>query len=118
MSQRCSARKAWSLRQFIAILLSLFLGLFLVDAALSLADSSLILLFNISALSAIREAVASVDRGVPIQDVMTLDERIADALTRPRFHATMLTLFAGSGWQVLGEDAEGQWWSVAIERSR
>jgi putative ABC transport system permease protein len=47
-------------------------------------------------VQAMREAVASVDRSLPIYDVMTLDERADDALTRPRFHAMMLTTFAGS----------------------
>ncbi len=31
---------------------------------------------------------------------------------------TMLTLFAGDGWRVIREDAEGEWWSVAIEKIR
>jgi predicted permease len=44
----------------------------------------------------LREAVASVDHSLPIYDVMTLDERADDALTRPRFHATMLAVFAGA----------------------
>jgi hypothetical protein len=30
----------------------------------------------------------------------------------------MLTAFAAGGWRVMAEDAEGEWWSVAIERSR
>ena len=30
----------------------------------------------------------------------------------------MLTAFAAGGWRVIGEDAEGAWWSVVIERSR
>jgi predicted permease len=47
-------------------------------------------------VQAMREAVASVDHSLPISDVMTLDERAADALTRPRFHATMLAVFAGA----------------------
>jgi ABC-type antimicrobial peptide transport system permease subunit len=47
-------------------------------------------------VQAMREAVASVDRSLPIYEVMTLDERADDALTRPRFHAMMLTTFAGS----------------------
>jgi putative ABC transport system permease protein len=45
---------------------------------------------------AIREAVASVDRGLPVFELMTLDERVSDTLTRPRFHATMLTIFAAA----------------------
>ena len=47
-------------------------------------------------VQAMREAVASVDHSLPIHDVMTLDERSDDALTRPRFHATMLAVFAGA----------------------
>jgi ribosomal protein L11 methyltransferase len=30
----------------------------------------------------------------------------------------MLRVFAAGGWRVLSEDAEGAWWSVAIERGR
>jgi ABC-type antimicrobial peptide transport system permease subunit len=33
---------------------------------------------------------------VPIQDVMTMNERAADAMTRPRFHATTLGAFAAA----------------------
>ncbi len=29
----------------------------------------------------------------------------------------MLAVFAAGGWRVMNEDAEGQWWSVAIERA-
>jgi putative ABC transport system permease protein len=47
-------------------------------------------------MQSLRQAVAAVDRGVPIQDVMTMDERAADAMTRPRFHATTLGTFAGA----------------------
>lgn len=31
---------------------------------------------------------------------------------------TMLTLFVDGGWHVIHEDTEGEWWSVAIARSR
>jgi putative ABC transport system permease protein len=47
-------------------------------------------------MQSLRAAVAAVDRGVPIQDVMTMDERAADAMTRPRFHATTLGAFAAA----------------------
>ncbi|MGH7656290.1 MAG: 50S ribosomal protein L11 methyltransferase [Gemmatimonadaceae bacterium] len=30
----------------------------------------------------------------------------------------MLAMFAAGGWRVVREDAEGQWWSVTIERAR
>jgi putative ABC transport system permease protein len=44
----------------------------------------------------LRRAVASVDAALPIYDVLTLDDRIAAALSRPRFNATLLSLFAGA----------------------
>jgi len=43
---------------------------------------------------ALRAAVASVDAGLPIYDVRTLDERIAAALSRPRLTASVLAAFA------------------------
>jgi hypothetical protein len=45
------------MRHLLAILLSLFLGLFLADAIVSLADDSLILLFNLHLLSGFRTMV-------------------------------------------------------------
>jgi ribosomal protein L11 methyltransferase len=30
----------------------------------------------------------------------------------------MLSVFAADGWRVIGDDAEGQWWSVALEKTR
>jgi putative ABC transport system permease protein len=47
-------------------------------------------------LPAMRKAVASVDSSLPIYDAMTLDERIGAAVARPRFNATLLTVFAGA----------------------
>jgi len=43
---------------------------------------------------AVRRAVASVDSSLPIYDVLTLDDRIDDALSRPRFNATLVGGFA------------------------
>ena len=43
-------------------------------------------------LARCRDAVRSIDPQVPIYDVKTLDERLADALARPRFYTTA-TLF-------------------------
>jgi putative ABC transport system permease protein len=43
---------------------------------------------------AVRRAVASVDSSLPIYDVLTLDDRIDDALSRPRFNATLIGGFA------------------------
>jgi putative ABC transport system permease protein len=42
----------------------------------------------------LRQAVAAVDPALPIYDVMTLDERIAGALARPRFNTSLLAAFA------------------------
>jgi putative ABC transport system permease protein len=47
-------------------------------------------------VSAMRRAVASVDPGLPIYDVLTLDDRIAGALSRPRFNAALVAGFAGT----------------------
>jgi putative ABC transport system permease protein len=44
----------------------------------------------------LRRAVASVDSAVPIFDVMTLDERIDQALSRPRFNAVVVAAFAAA----------------------
>ena len=43
---------------------------------------------------AVRRAVASVDSSLPIYDVLTLDDRIDDALSRPQFNATLVGGFA------------------------
>ncbi len=43
-----------------------------------------------------RSAVAAVDEALPIYDVMMLDERIDAAIARPRFNASLLTLFAAA----------------------
>ena len=53
-----SNRKSGSLRNLFAILLSLCLGLFLVDAAASLLDDSLILFFGLHIFSLFRGLVA------------------------------------------------------------
>ena len=49
-----------------------------------------------SLVPALRRAVASVDPSLPIYDVLTLDDRIAGALARPRFNATLVAGFAGA----------------------
>jgi putative ABC transport system permease protein len=43
---------------------------------------------------ALRHAVAAVDSSLPIYDVLTLDERVALALSRPRFNAELVAAFA------------------------
>jgi len=45
--------------------------------------------------TAVRAAVARVDRGVPLTQVRTLDEVARDATARPRFRAVMVVTFAG-----------------------
>jgi putative ABC transport system permease protein len=44
--------------------------------------------------TAVRAAVARVDRGVPVTMVRTLDEVARDATARPRFRAVMVVTFA------------------------
>jgi putative ABC transport system permease protein len=44
--------------------------------------------------TAVRAAVARVDRGVPLTQVRTLDEVARDATARPRFRAVMVVTFA------------------------
>lgn len=43
---------------------------------------------------ALRAAVAAADPLVPLYDVMTLDERVAHAMGRPRFNSAILSMFA------------------------
>ena len=45
---------------------------------------------------ALRRAVADVDPSLPIYDVLTLDDRISGALSRPRFNAALVSGFAGT----------------------
>jgi predicted permease len=49
-----------------------------------------------SIVPSLRAAVASVDASVPIFDVMPLDDRIASAMARPRFNATIVAMFAAT----------------------
>jgi predicted permease len=48
-----------------------------------------------SAKSAIRKAVRSVDPGLPVSDLASMDTRIAESLGPQRFAANLLALFAG-----------------------
>ena len=50
----------------------------------------------LSLLPAMRAAVAAFDPAVPIYDAMTLDDRIAAAISRPRFNATLVAAFAAA----------------------
>jgi putative ABC transport system permease protein len=46
-------------------------------------------------LAVCRDAVQGVDPEVPVYDVKTLDQRLADTLARPRFYTTATLFFAG-----------------------
>ena len=46
-------------------------------------------------LAVCRDAVQQTDRDVPVYDVKTLDQRLADALARPRFYTTAILFLAG-----------------------
>ncbi|MBS0659753.1 MAG: ABC transporter permease [Verrucomicrobia bacterium] len=45
-------------------------------------------------VSAVRAAVAEIDRGVPVNNVRTFDEYLSRSLARPRFNALLLGVFA------------------------
>jgi predicted permease len=45
---------------------------------------------------AMRRAISAVDPSLPIYDVLTLDDRIDGALSRPRFNAALIGGFAGA----------------------
>jgi predicted permease len=47
-------------------------------------------------IPSLRRAVAAGDPGLPIYDVLTLEDRIAGALARPRFNAGLTAGFAGA----------------------
>jgi len=63
--------------------------MFLVKAAEGVSSAA-------SLVPALRTAVASVDDGLPIFDVLMLDARIDAAVARPRFNATLLAAFAAA----------------------
>ncbi len=44
-----------------------------------------------------RDAIQSVDRQVPVFDAKTLDQRLAEALARPRFYTTAVVFFGAFG---------------------
>ncbi|RPJ18796.1 MAG: FtsX-like permease family protein [Planctomycetaceae bacterium] len=48
----------------------------------------------LSMIAAVREAVVAVNRELPISDVMTMEQRIANSTSRTRFLAVLLALFA------------------------
>ena len=80
-----SKRKPGSFRQFFAILLSLCLALFLVDAVVSLVDDSLILFFGLHIFSLIRGLVAilALLMGVGLYGLMGLTPMVPKRLFLP-----------------------------------
>jgi putative ABC transport system permease protein len=48
----------------------------------------------IAVASSVRRAVSSINPNVPVTDVRTMDERVAAAMVRTRFSASLLSLFA------------------------
>jgi putative ABC transport system permease protein len=58
-------------------------------------------------LAASRDAVQGTDRGIPVFDVKTLDQRLADALARPRFYTTAIVFLAGFALLVAAIGAYG-----------
>ena len=46
-------------------------------------------------MAAVRQAVQAVDPGIPVYDVMTVQERLAQVNQRPRFYTLALTMFGG-----------------------
>jgi len=58
-------------------------------------------------LSVCREAVQGTDRGVPVFDVKTLDQRLADTLAKPRFYTIAITFLAGFALLVAAIGAYG-----------
>jgi putative ABC transport system permease protein len=50
----------------------------------------------LTVVASVRRAIESVDAGMPMYDVKPLDDRVADALSRPRFNAVIVALFGGA----------------------
>jgi predicted permease len=70
-----------------------------------------------SLVPALRQAVASVDSALPIYDVLTLEDRVAGALSRPRFNATLVAGFASAALLVAALGVYGMLsYSVASRR--
>jgi predicted permease len=46
-------------------------------------------------LAVCRDAVQRLDRGVPVYDVKTLDQRLAETLAKPRFYTTAILFLSG-----------------------
>jgi putative ABC transport system permease protein len=42
----------------------------------------------------LRRAVATIDSNLPVFEVLTMEERLSESVAQPRFHATLLVIFA------------------------
>jgi putative ABC transport system permease protein len=49
----------------------------------------------LNALPAVKEAIASVDKNVPLTRIRTMEEVASQTVTQPRFRATLVSAFAG-----------------------
>ena len=62
--------------------------------------------------SVLEELLPVMDRSLTGDGVAILSGILSEERSK------MMALFASNGWRVLREDAEGQWWTVLIERAR
>ena len=74
--------------------------IYLSAAQIPVGTPSLIVRTNISGpagiTSAVRAEVAAVDRNIPLTRVRIFDEYMSRSLSRPRFNALLLSIFAGT----------------------
>ncbi len=71
-----------------------------------------------SYLAICRDAVQSIDRGVPVFDVKTLDQRLADTLARPRFYTTAIAFLTGFALLAAAIGAYGAASHTVAQRTR
>jgi ABC-type antimicrobial peptide transport system permease subunit len=66
----------------------------------------------------VREAVASLDPGLPIAQVRTLEDLVDTAMARPRFLSTLVALFAGLALLLAGVGLSGVIAYMARQRTQ